>query len=194
MEAAWVLPVTIVIVLLVGGLLIARRKLGGRPLPEILRPGNMLPDFTAVDENGDPVSSTDLHGASAVMLFVRGNWCPFCSRQVANLTQHYQALNKRGARLILITPKPLETTRRVAEFFEFDFDFWLDKDLAVARKLGLLHNDAVPKEHRDEYGSDSLWPAAIVTDDQGKICYASISRFIADRPDPRKFLQALDAI
>jgi hypothetical protein len=50
-----------------------------RPVPQTLRRGQPLPDFYAVDESGDPVRSTELHGTAAVILFVRGNWCPFCN-------------------------------------------------------------------------------------------------------------------
>ena len=90
-----------------------RFKKAGRPVPAILRRGQPLPDFRAVDESGDPVRSTELHGTAAVILFVRGNWCPFCSSQVENLSANYKDIVDLGARLILVTPKPLETTRRV---------------------------------------------------------------------------------
>ena len=163
-------------------------------LPPVLRPGSKLPAFDAEDEQGNPVQSAELLGSPAVILFVRGNWCPFCSRQVANLTRAYKAINERGARLILVTPKPLETTRRVAEFFEVEFDFWLDAELKAGEMLGLVQSGGVPSSHRDEYGEDTLWPAAVVTDVDGVIRYASISRLIADRPNPEKLLQAVEAL
>lgn len=166
----------------------------GRPLPATLQVGNTLPAFNAVNEAGEPLSSSNLRGTATVMLFVRGNWCPFCSRQVANLTKYYKEINDRGARVILVTPKPLETTRRVARFFDVDFEFWLDEDLAIADQLGLRQLGAVPKNQRKEYGEDSFWPAAIVMDPDGKIRYASISKIIADRPDPKKFLQVIDTM
>ncbi len=129
--------------------------------------------------------STELHGTATVMLFVRGNWCPFCSSQVENLTVHYKDIVDLGARLILVTPKPLETTRRVAEFFKVEFDFWLDVDLAVAKQLGLLHKSGVPDDHRKEYGADTVWPTALVIDPSGIIRYTELSKFIVDRPDPK---------
>jgi len=131
------------------------------------------------------VRSTELHGTATVMLFVRGNWCPFCSSQVENLTVHYKDIVDLGARLILVTPKPLETTRRVAEFFKVEFDFWLDVDLAVAKQLGLLHKSGVPDDHRKEYGADTVWPTALVIDPSGIIRYTELSKFIVDRPDPK---------
>jgi peroxiredoxin len=163
----------------------------GRPVPEVLRRGQPLPDFQAVDENGDPVRSTQLHGTAAVMLFVRGNWCPFCSSQIKNLSAYYKEIIDLGARLILVTPKPLETTRRVAEFFEVEFEFWLDNDLSVTKQLGLLQESGVPSDHRKEYGDDTIWPTALVIDKSGIIRYTELSKLIVDRPDPKTLLHEL---
>ena len=163
----------------------------GRPVPAALRRGQALPDFHAADENGDPVRSTELHGTATVLLFVRGNWCPFCSSQVENLSVYYKDIIDLGARLILVTPKPLETTRRVAEFFEVEFDFWLDDDLSVTKQLGLLQESGVPNEHRKEYGEDTIWPTALVVDPNGIIRYSELSKSTADRPNPKILLQEL---
>jgi peroxiredoxin len=178
-------------VLIVAALGFQRFRKAGRPVPDVLRRGQPLPDFRAVDENGDPVRSTELHGAAAVILFVRGNWCPFCSSQVENLTVYYKDIIDLGARLILVTPKPLETTKRVAEFFEVEFDFWLDDELTVTKQLGLVQASGVPKKHRKEYGDDTIWPTALVVDPNGIIRYTELSKFIADRPNPKTLLREL---
>ena len=167
------------------------RRNPGRPVPARLRRGQPLPDFSAEDEQGDPVRSTELHGAPAVLLFVRGSWCPFCNEQVENLTRYYKDIVDLGARLILVTPKPLETTRRVAEFFEVEFDFWLDADLNVARQLDLVQASGVPESHTKEYGDDTVWPATLVTDAAGIITFVELSKTLADRPDPQVLLQAI---
>ena len=164
---------------------------GGRPIPDTLRPGNALPDFIAVDEQGREVNSQDLRGAPAVILFVRGNWCPFCDRQVKQLTGNYRDIVNQGAKLILVTPKPLQTTRRVAEFFAVDFDFWLDEKLHIARELGLLMESGVPKSYESEYGADTSWPAALIVDAEGVIRYTNLSKRISDRPDPEELLSEL---
>lgn len=181
----------IVAVLALAALAYWRFRQAGRPVPAVLRRGQPLPDFHAIDESGHPVRSTELHGTATIMMFVRGNWCPFCSSQVANLTVHYKDIVDLGARLILVTPKPLETTRRVAEFYEVEFDFWLDEDLGVAKQLGLLMESGVPSDHRKEYGDDTVWPTALVIDPSGIIRYAELSKFIADRPNPKTLLKEL---
>jgi peroxiredoxin len=110
---------------------------------------------------------------------------------VENLTRYYKDIVASGARLILVTPKPLETTRRVARFFEVEFDFWLDDSLEAAEKLGLLHTAAVPTDYRREYGADTVWPTALVVDRNGIIRHTELSRHISDRPDPKVLLRAL---
>jgi peroxiredoxin len=167
------------------------RQRGLRATPPQLTPGSPLPDFHAVDEQENPVHSADLRGSPAVILFVRGNWCPFCSRQVSNLTQHYRSIIDLGAKLVLITPKPLETTRRVAEFFNVDFDFWLDDELAITRQLGLLLEGGIPGSYKKEYGKDTIWPTALVVDGAGIISYTALSKHISDRPDPALLLREI---
>ena len=173
------------------GALVWLRTRGLRPTPPQLQPGSPLPDFSAFDEAGNAVHSVELRGTPAVILFVRGNWCPFCTAQVKELTQYYREITDLGARLILVTPKPLETTRRVAEFFEVDFDFWLDKELAVTQKLGLLQEGGVPKSYDREYGRDTIWPTTLVIDAAGVIRYAELSKHISDRPDPKVLLNEI---
>jgi len=179
-------------IVVVAGLILAlRKKARGRPVPDILKPGQRLPDFQAIDEDGNSVSSSDLAGAPAILLFVRGSWCPFCSKQVANLTKVYKEITDSGAKLILITPKPLDTTRRVANIFGVDFQFWLDDSLKVAKQLGLVLEAGVPDDYRKEYGEDTLWPTSLVVDANGVIKFTELSRFIVDRPNPEKLLKVL---
>ncbi len=179
-------------VVVVAGLLYALRdKARGRPVPDNLKPGQPLPEFHAVDEDGNRISSAELAGAPAILLFVRGSWCPFCSKQVADLTKVYKEITDFGAKLILVTPKPLETTRRVADIFEVDFQFWLDDSLEIAKQLGLVLEAGVPDDYRKEYGEDTLWPTSLVIDANGVIKFTELSRFIADRPNPEKLLKVL---
>lgn len=189
----------VIIILVVAGLAAAlwafvRRNLRGKPTPLALKPGDPLPEFSAEDEDGRLVTSEELRGQPSVILFVRGNWCPFCSRQVADLTKHYKEITALGAKLVFVTPKPLETTRRVAEIFDVQFTFWLDRDLAVAKQLGLLHEAGVPGKHRDQYGSDTVWPTALVCDKDNIIAYTGQSMRIVDRPDPEVLVGELQKL
>lgn len=186
MNLNWILAAIAVVAIL---LIVFRDRIRGKQVPAALQSGNSLPEFRAIDENGEIVSSADLRGRPSVLLFVRGTWCPFCSKQVQSLTKYYKEINESGAHLILVTPKPLETTRRVANFFDVKFEFWLDEELHIGRQLGLVQESGVPDDYGSEYGEDTLWPTTIIVDGDGIIRHTELSRFIADRPDPEKLLK-----
>ncbi|MEJ2027758.1 MAG: redoxin family protein, partial [Limibacillus sp.] len=78
MSSLWV--GLVVVLLVVGAGYLYYRMRGARPVPEQLRRGKPLPEFSALDESGEPLASRELRGTPVVMIFVRGNWCPFCSR------------------------------------------------------------------------------------------------------------------
>ncbi len=84
--------VGVAIMLAIAGVAFFVSKKRGPRIPDALRPGRSLPDFPAADEQGNPIRSVQVVGSPTVMLFVRGNWCPFCTKQVEGLTRHYQAL------------------------------------------------------------------------------------------------------
>ena len=185
----WLVGGAITLSIVVVGLLASKKR--GPKIPDALKSGHSLPDFPAADEQGNPIRSLQVVGSPTVMLFVRGNWCPFCTRQVEGLTRHYKDIVDLGAKLIFVTPKPLETTRRVAEFFEVEFQFWLDDELAAAKQLGLVMSAAVPGDSQKEYGTDTVWPTALVIDAAGIIRYSKLSRMVIDRPDPKLLLDEL---
>lgn len=186
----WVVAITATVML--AAMMIMRKKMPvGPPIPDALRKGNALPEFSAIDEDGNKVSASDLRGKPAVILFVRGNWCPFCNRQVEGLTARYREIIELGAALIFVTPKPLGTTRRVAEFFKVEFDYWLDDSVAAAKSLGLVLSGGVPADHAEEYGEDTVWPTTLIVDKDGIIQYSKLARYIFDRPNPDRLLKEL---
>lgn len=192
MSLIWVTIAVVAVLAAVVWIFLAKKR--GPRIPEALRPGRSLPDFPAADEQGTPIRSGQVVGSPTVMLFVRGNWCPFCTKQVEGMTRHYKDIVNLGAKLIFVTPKPLETTRRVAEIFKVEFEFWLDDELDAAKQLGLLMSGGVPGASQKEYGVDTVWPIALVIDAAGIIRYSKLSRLVIDRPDPRLLLSELQKI
>lgn len=183
----------VVLLLAAGAAWYATRRTGERASDRLVR-GRRLPRFEAQTEDGETITPDDLRGLPVVFIFLRGNWCPFCSSQVKDLSRYYREINDRGAKLVLVVPKPQQTTRRVAEVFGVDFTFWLDPDLSVARQLEILDEGAVPEELGEDYGRDTMRPTAVVVDGEGIIRYANRAKDVRNRPDPIEFLRVLDRI
>jgi len=193
-DTAIVTAVVVVVLLLAAGLVAWLLRRSGEQAGGRLVRGRRIPDFTVQTEDGEPAGPADLRGLPAVLIFLRGNWCPFCSAQVEDLTHHYRQINELGGRLILVVPKPQQTTRRVADLFDVDFTFWMDPDLDAARELGIVHAGGVPADYRDDYGTDTLRPVSVVIDSEGIIRYANRSKDVRERPDPAEFVKALERL
>lgn len=191
MNSTLIWTIAIAALVIVVAWFIKKKMPVGPDIPDALRKGKPLPEFSAIHEDGRAVKSSDLLGSPAVILFVRGNWCPFCSKQVEEVTSHYKSLSDLGAKLILITPKPLDTTRRVAEMFGVEFDFWLDESLHIAKSLGLLMTKGVAESQYKVYGHNTFWPTALVVDKEGVIRYSKLSKLLFDRPDSAALVKEL---
>lgn len=164
----------------------------GRRLNPLLDVGNRLPSFSAEDHDGEPVSSEVLLGRPALIMFFRGNWCPFCLAQVKEITSRYKELIDRGVSVTLISPQPHGLTKRVAEEYGVPFNFWVDTGNHAAEKLQIAVRDGVPAGIRG-YDKDTVMPTVIITDADGNIIYTDQTNNYRVRPNPDEFLRALSA-
>ena len=137
----------------------------GRPTNPQLRPGQRLPVVSARDMSGNEISTADLEGTPALLMFFRGNWCPFCTAQIRQLARRYRELNDRGVRLVFVSPQPADFTR------------------------GLLQQDGVPVGLRGRYGRDTVLPTAILLDADGRVIYCDETDNYRIRPRPEVFLE-----
>jgi peroxiredoxin len=166
----------------------------GRRLNERLQVGHILPDFYATDAEGRAVRASDLYGQPVLYMFYRGNWCPFCMAQVKEITDSYRDIAKLGVELVLISPQPTDLTQRVAEMFRVPCRFWVDRDLAAATKLGIVHDEGVPPGSlRSRFGPDTVLPTVIIVDGEGRILFADQTENYRVRPDPVIFLRVLQS-
>ena len=102
----------------------------------ILRQGEIAPDFTLTDTHGFPITLSNLlTEARVVLVFYRGPWCPFCNLQLRALAQHIGAIGHAGARLVAVSPAAPE---KDASPDELPFPVLWDALNAVARSYGLL--------------------------------------------------------
>src|SRR5947207_6700793 len=88
----------IVLFLLLAGLCSAAEKTG----PAV---GSRIPEFEAVDQNGQRQTFASLKGPKGLMLlFSRSaDWCPFCKAQLLDLNQRVDEYRKRGLAVASVT-------------------------------------------------------------------------------------------
>ncbi|MGD8325352.1 MAG: redoxin domain-containing protein [Sphingomonadales bacterium] len=151
-----------------------------------------LPEFTLEDEDGKKVHSKGFIGKPTIFLFFRGNWCPLCMAQIKEIAEQYQEITRLGARVALISPQPHKQTRNLAEKFDVDMEFFVDKDLAATKTLGLLNRFGTPMGLQlMGYNTDTVLPTVIITDSKGKIIFLDETDNYRVRPEPSTFLEVL---
>ena len=91
-------------------LLLLTAVLHGQGYQEALKIGSAAPDFEGVDQHQNRISLDGAlqDGRSAVVIFYRGNWCPFCRRHVSLLEDSLQYVLEANASVIIVTPETEE--------------------------------------------------------------------------------------
>ncbi|MFQ5432986.1 MAG: peroxiredoxin family protein [Nitrospinota bacterium] len=155
--------------------------------------GAELPSFDVENENGNKVSSDSFHGKPTLLIFYRGNWCPFCMSQIKEIALRYRELADKGARIALISPQPRKFTRNLAKKYDGPFIFLVDAGNRAARQLDIASIGGLPASMEIfGYHSDTVKPTAIITDKDGKIIYADLAEDYRVRPQPDDFLRVLE--
>jgi|SRR5215467_9210649 len=95
---------------------------------------------------------------------------------------------RAGVEIIAVSPDSNEHSQQVANGLHLAYRFVADRDLAVARRYGLVHAGAGP------HGEDVPRPATIVLDRNGVVKWFSVSRNFQVRPDPADVLGAVRAL
>jgi peroxiredoxin len=163
----------------------------GRTASPALTVGETLPDDLAFVEHGrGPIAAAELRGRPTVFLFYRGNWCPLCMAQVAEIAERWREVEALGAQVALVSPQDERHTRRLAARHGVAFRYLRDDGLEAARRLGIANPDGTPAGMIG-YESDTVLPTLIVTDGSGRIVFADQTDNYRVRPTPETVLAAL---
>lgn len=103
----------------------------------MLEPGDVAPDFTLPDENGDPVTLSGLRGAPVVVYFYPKASTPGCTTQACGVRDHESAYERLGARVLGISPDPVAAIRKFHDNQSLNFTLLADEDHAVCERYGV---------------------------------------------------------
>ena len=154
--------------------------------------GTRLPHFAVRDVHDNTVSSAQLTDKPAILIFYRGNWCPFCSAQLKELITRYKEIDSLGVRVAMIAPQPHSNTVGISRIYDAKFDFLTDEGNAAARALGIENIDGTPMGMQMfGYGDDTALPTVIITGKDGKIVWTHETDNYRIRPEPDVYLDVL---
>ncbi|WP_010517165.1 thioredoxin-dependent thiol peroxidase [Croceivirga radicis] len=102
-----------------------------------LKVGDKVPDFSAVDQDGNTVNLSDYEGKKLVVFFYPKASTPGCTAEACNLRDNYKALQEQGFELLGVSA---DSQKRQANFknkYEFPFPLLADEDHTVINAFGV---------------------------------------------------------
>ena len=170
-----------------------------------LKTGDTAPKFTAVDNTGKTLSLKSLlksHKA-VVLFFYRGQWCPYCNKQIKELQDSLQLLTGKGAYVVGVTPETSENINKTIDKTHASFSIIQDKGYTImkayqvnytvdAELLGKLKNYGVDLE-KNNGNTDHVLPvpATYVIDQSGKIIYFHFDKDYTKRASVQSIMAVL---
>jgi peroxiredoxin Q/BCP len=102
----------------------------------MLGPGDQAPNFDLPDQNDDLISLANLRGQTVVLYFYPRADTPGCTTQACSVRDRSAEYKAGGARVIGVSPDPVEKVAKFSGKFDLDFTLLADADHAVADAYG----------------------------------------------------------
>lgn len=173
--------------------------------PEGLFINSKAPDFKAVDQNGKEVNFKDLRKkGNVVVVFYRGNWCPYCNRHLRKLQDSLEQIVAKGAQVIAITPESAEGIDSTIAKTGVTFPVISDKDMKISkgykvsfkvddRTVGRYKNAGIDLLKNNNQTKEAYLPvpAVYIVDTDGSVIFRFFEEDYKRRPTVKDILAEL---
>ncbi len=172
--------------------------------PEGLFIGSKAPDFKGTDQNKNEIRLKDLlKNGKVVMVFYRGQWCPYCNRQLSALQDSLQFIIDKGATLLAISPEKSEMIDKTVEKTQATYSVIHDKDMKIMKAYEVAFE--VPENTVTRYrnagldleklngenGTNLPVPAVYIIDKESTITFRFFDENYKKRPSVKEILDNL---
>lgn len=165
--------------------------------------GSTVPKATVKTADGSPVSlQAMLMQKPSVIVFYRGGWCPYCSRQLAELKDIEQDLVAEGYQIIAISPESVEKLQSQKLETEFAATLISDDKLEAIKAFGIgfyvpndtrkLYKDRMNVELTADTEDRAVLPAPaiFITNTEGQVVFSYVNPNFRVRPSAALVLSA----
>lgn len=173
--------------------------------PKGLNLNDKAPEFTARDQYGKTISlSEELKKGAVVLVFYRGQWCPYCNRQLKQLEDSVSLIQRKGATVLTITPEVQENIEKTISKTKASYPILHDEGLRIMKSYDVAFQvDDKTIETYKKYGIDFMnangqengaklpVPAVYVINKEGRIIYKYFDRDYRKRATVKEILAHL---
>ncbi len=140
------------------------------------------PVLAGSSSRGGRFTLRQVAGAPAVLLFLRGSYCPLCQERLQALAAYAGAYEDAGVRVVAVTLDPPEQARATAKALGLPFPL-VSVDVATFQRWGLRPaGQGLPR------------PGDFVLDAAGRVRWSRVGAGAADRPSDVALLAVLDSL
>ncbi len=102
-----------------------------------LRPGDQAPDFTLPDQEGNPVTLSELRGQAVVLYFYPKADTPGCTTQACGVRDHRVDYERADSVVLGVSPDPVKRTAKFDQKYGLGFPLLADERHEVADAYGI---------------------------------------------------------
>jgi peroxiredoxin len=173
--------------------------------PEGLKVGDDAPAISTLDNNGNKIELAEiLKTGEVVIVFYRGQWCPYCNKQLSQLNDELASITVKGATVIAITPETGDNVKKTVEKTKASFSIIEDTALKIMNnyKVAFAVDEATITKYK-KYGIDFEKanganganlpvPATYIIGKNGKIKYVYFNPDYSKRASVKEILTNLN--
>ncbi len=172
--------------------------------PEGLFIASKAPDFRAKDQNGNEVRLKDLlKKGKVVLVFYRGQWCPYCNKELSRLQDSLQFIIDKGATLVAVSPEIPENVTKTIEKTKASYSVLYDEGLKIMKAYDVeyeLQENTVTRyrnaglDIEKSNGANGKYlpvPAVYIIDKESTVTYRFFEPDYKKRPSVQDILKNL---
>lgn len=165
--------------------------------------GDQVENFSAVDLH-DKIFQLDkeLKNGPIVVIFYRGQWCPFCNKHLKSLENELEGIKAKGAQLVAVSPEKSEFLKRTSEKTKASFRLLHDEGYQISKLFdvtiqpGKLERFMVNtmlgaklKKANTDNSERLPIPATFIIDQKGKIVWRHFNPDYKKRSKPEEIIE-----
>ena len=172
--------------------------------PAGLKVGDKAPNIVSKDNTGKAFDlKSQLKKGDVVVVFYRGQWCPFCNKQLGHLNDSLSQIMAKGATVVAVSPETMENVAKTVTKTKASFPIIPDENLAIMKAYQVnFAVDSVTQTKYKAYGIDFGQangtnganlpvPATFIVGKDGNIKYAFFNPDYRKRPSIQEILDHL---
>lgn len=172
--------------------------------PEGLFLASKAPDFKAKDQKGQEIKLKDvLKKGKVVLIFYRGEWCPYCNRELSRIQDSIGLIQQKGATVIAVSPEKSENILKTIDKTKASFSVISDEGLRIMKAydvdfevqenvLTRYRNSGIDIEKNNGSNGKNLpVPAVYIIDQEQTITYRFFDTDYKKRPSVADILKNL---